>query len=91
MAKKKKARLCRADLVKTIAANHNLTQAGAREILGDLFNAIAMTVQAGGTVTVRGFGQFLGRVGGGFERNGKVIPKRRRLAFRPSVCQKEAV
>ena len=91
MAKKKAVRLCREDLVGLLVNQYGMSKVEARLVLGSLFGEIAREAQNGNSITVRGFGRFAAREGGGFTRNGVFIPRRRRLIFTPAQNQRVKV
>ena len=46
------------ELIKTVAAEANISQVKAKEILATITNAIAADIKAGNEVAVTGFGKF---------------------------------
>lgn len=82
--KLKPIKLTRETLAEELAVQLDVPKVRARVFLDTALQVIATTIHEGGSVNLRGFGQFLLRPFGGFTRGKMHIKSVKKIAFVPS-------
>jgi len=85
----KNERTTKADIIKMFADTRGRSLREAKGDVEAVLDLILSEVWAGKTVLLSGFGKFIIRANGGFERKGDMIRKSRRVCFVTSPTQRK--